>query len=311
MSLINSTHSILLYNTCMHNRDGISLSRPKDTTAKDNRLFFNHLDGIKIYGAGNGTVIRNNTCFYNDGAGISISGVNGGNISDNILISNQIGINFRSAQDSRGWYVRRNIILNSEYSGISLYGGDHNYFYENTISGNKYGIYLGSSSRNNTAHHNNIYDNTEYGIEIQNTLYAINATHNWWGDPSGPYHPVENPSGKGDYITSNVNFKPWLEDPYPSEKKEDYVVIHILLMMIAALFFILAYEVHLPDPSMHRMHAPPQGEQFSGKMETLNQSINDPIICSNCGNQLRAKRQDSIRVVCDKCGKDVLNTKFR
>jgi len=81
------------------------------------------------------------------------------------------------------------------------------------ISENRVGIYLGSSSRDNTAHYNNIYNNTEYGIEVSdNNEYAISATSNWWGAASGPYHPTKNSEGEGDNITDYVEFEPWLEE---------------------------------------------------------------------------------------------------
>jgi hypothetical protein len=37
-------------------------------------------------------------------------------------------------------------------------------------------------------------------------------TLNYWGDPSGPYHPVLNPDGLGDTVGDSVLFDPWLTD---------------------------------------------------------------------------------------------------
>ncbi|NOQ53893.1 MAG: hypothetical protein GQ558_04740, partial [Thermoplasmata archaeon] len=60
-------------------------------------------------------------------------------------------------------------------------------------------------------HFNNIFDNAVYGIDATtNTAAVVNATHNWWGDASGPYHPVNNSLGVGDELTDNVDFYPWL-----------------------------------------------------------------------------------------------------
>ena len=71
------------------------------------------------------------------------------------------------------------------------------------------------SSESTEIHHNNIYDNTVFGINAtDNEGYVINATHNWWGDTTGPYHPAKNPSGKGDEVTDDVIFVPWLKEPY-------------------------------------------------------------------------------------------------
>ncbi len=35
------------------------------------------------------------------------------------------------------------------------------------------------------------------------------ATDNWWGDDSGPYHPILNPAGLGDRVSDYVDFVPW------------------------------------------------------------------------------------------------------
>lgn len=37
----------------------------------------------------------------------------------------------------------------------------------------------------------------------------VDARFNWWGDASGPYHPLLNPGGKGDAISDHVDFAPW------------------------------------------------------------------------------------------------------
>lgn len=50
------------------------------------------------------------------------------------------------------------------------------------------------------------------------TLYhdaTLQATLNWWGDPSGPYEPTENPDGQGDEIYGDILFTPWLTDIAP------------------------------------------------------------------------------------------------
>lgn len=36
---------------------------------------------------------------------------------------------------------------------------------------------------------------------------------NYWGDPSGPYHPTLNPEGRGDTVDTNIIFDPWLTEP--------------------------------------------------------------------------------------------------
>lgn len=64
---------------------------------------------------------------------------------------------------------------------------------------------------------NNIFGNTGTGIYgvFNGGIGTLDAKNNWWGDPTGPYNPMLNPSGKGDQISDGVNFEPWLINPYP------------------------------------------------------------------------------------------------
>jgi len=61
---------------------------------------------------------------------------------------------------------------------------------------------------NPAIHYNNIYNN-EFGINNQVTEINLDATCNWWGDASGPYH-ASNPNDLGDKVSDNVDFSPWL-----------------------------------------------------------------------------------------------------
>jgi hypothetical protein len=59
------------------------------------------------------------------------------------------------------------------------------------------------------AHFNNIVGN---GYSVWNDgSETVDATYNWWGDASGPYHETLNPDGWGDEVSDNVDFQPWLE----------------------------------------------------------------------------------------------------
>ena len=74
-------------------------------------------------------------------------------------------------------------------------------------------------------HYNNIVGTTEYGVQDYNGDNDVNATNNWWGDASGPYHPTSwtydtttvgpNP-GLGDQVSDYVLYEPWLKGPFPS-----------------------------------------------------------------------------------------------
>ncbi|TEU17764.1 MAG: hypothetical protein E3I25_02520, partial [Dehalococcoidia bacterium] len=66
-----------------------------------------------------------------------------------------------------------------------------------TTSHNRIGIYFfGDSSLDSLeAHFNNIVGNNASGVVNDGFGGTVNATHNWWGDASGPYHESLNPDG--------------------------------------------------------------------------------------------------------------------
>lgn len=47
----------------------------------------------------------------------------------------------------------------------------------------------------------------------ENNSQFIQATENWWGDSSGPYHPAQNTDGLGDSVNLFVNILPFLTEP--------------------------------------------------------------------------------------------------
>jgi len=77
-----------------------------------------------------------------------------------------------------------------------------------TISDNGIGILFIADSIQE-AHLNNIVRNTDYGVRNDGNE-GVDATHNWWGDASGPYHESLNHDGVGDEVSGGVDFEPWL-----------------------------------------------------------------------------------------------------
>jgi len=144
-----------------------------------------------------------------------------------------------------GHVFTNNIVENSGGSGLKITQG------ENTISGNTFrnlggaAIFMQSFGTINDNMHDNeicendiencqwaivwenypgqnpatntqgnvVYDNKIVGCGIDNrTEYELDASYNWWGDPSGPYHKVLNPDGQGGPVSDNVIFAPWYAD---------------------------------------------------------------------------------------------------
>lgn len=96
--------------------------------------------------------------------------------------------------------------LNNRDAGIRVNFRIRNITVErNESRHNKTGIVVGEAD--NVVHRNNIVDNAEFGLD---TALEIDATNNWWGDPSGPSGAGP---GQGDVVTSSAQFDPWLTEP--------------------------------------------------------------------------------------------------
>ncbi len=103
------------------------------------------------------------------------------------------------------------IIQNSGGHGIHLSGSSTTLLiFKNKIHSNNVGIYctgnanplIGGSIQNG----NEIYNNTNYGVQNTSSSVVVNAMYNWWGYASGPYHPVTNPNGLGNSVSDYVNY---------------------------------------------------------------------------------------------------------
>jgi nitrous oxidase accessory protein NosD len=63
-------------------------------------------------------------------------------------------------------------------------------------------------------HGNDIVGNAQFGV-FNGTAKEVDATGNWWGSSSGPFHPILNPGGTGDPVSDHVLFNPWETIPQP------------------------------------------------------------------------------------------------
>lgn len=57
----------------------------------------------------------------------------------------------------------------------------------------------------------NLFYSNDYAMQAA-LWQEVDARWNWWGDSTGPYHPVQNPNGLGDSVSNGVLFAPWLVD---------------------------------------------------------------------------------------------------
>ncbi len=81
-----------------------------------------------------------------------------------------------------------------------------------TTTGAKNGAGIGLLDSVATISNSSIKDNSSFGIYSETS--TVDARNNWWGDETGPYNPELNPNGKGNSVSNNVTFTPWLtKDP--------------------------------------------------------------------------------------------------
>lgn len=163
-------------------------------------------EGILI--KGNYNSIQGNS--FNDmDTGIIFNSCGSNTISENSIENCRYGIYMY--QSTNGNSLTFNRILDNKYGIYVRSTTDHNSFIGNEIFGNEFGLFIENTSPYNVMHYNNIYNNTKFGFNVSSDS-EMNATHNWWGNSTGPHHPTENTNGTGDTITDNILFTPWLEE---------------------------------------------------------------------------------------------------
>ncbi len=194
--LRRTSGSVIHNNSCQDNEYGIYLERE----ATDNTITQNHVSsnrrGISLWFRCTGNVINENSVTANTEYGI-----------------------FLSSDCNETWLENNSCLGNT--CGIFMYSSIDSSFTGNTISGNLIGITVDDRCSNVTLHNNSIHDNREFGLNVTRSGgHTINATSNWWGHATGPYHQENNSAGKGDNVTDDVEFWPWLrKDPNKKNKK--------------------------------------------------------------------------------------------
>lgn len=127
-------------------------------------------------------------------------------------------------------YCDDNVIFECEDDGLEIEFIFHEstgevYVRRNSFIDNAYGFYIPNETYLETStltvSNNNFEGNVQYGL-LNETNVLIDATDNWWGDPSGPYDPnsiddtpsYDNPTALGDEVSEYVDYDPWRETPY-------------------------------------------------------------------------------------------------
>lgn len=136
------------------------------------------------------------------------------NVTDCVFRNNRQGVLIASSTLTR---IESCTIAGNDRDGIdnSLSKGTH--ILRNVLEGNGLGILLRNGSKDCVAHENRIIGNRDFAVRVLNNDDApFNATHNFWGKDTGPYHKERNPmlrkDGPGGNITDLVEFAPWVDE---------------------------------------------------------------------------------------------------
>jgi len=113
--------------------------------------------------------------------------------------------------------LRSTTIRNTYGDGLRIYGSTG----ETTIAGNTFtlnttGVTVSGETQCITLRNNNIHGNSSHGV-INRNAEVVDVRHNWWGAPSGPYHPSLNAGGEGNAVSDGVLFEPWQDQENTSE----------------------------------------------------------------------------------------------
>ncbi len=159
------------------------------------------------------------------GGNATIKNVLCSSLKTGIIIQNCSGCLLKSvicSENDRGILLHRtteNLLINvsvlsNSFEGILLILANNNTFEGGIIKFNDVGMLLKNGSRGNSVHYNHIFANKLFGVKVEGKidLGAVNATHNWWGHKNGPFNSRLNPRARGNNITDDIPFSPWLDE---------------------------------------------------------------------------------------------------
>lgn len=228
LSVLDDMNNINLSNVELHNNDnnndsigaGVFLDSTEDMVdvILNNVMANGNFSGafFDIRGENGGDIGIENSFFSdNKHAGIGIRATDdlrGLNITGTTSSCNTIQLLLDVVDIGQDLIIDNNHFLGCSGTGIVLDASGAT-ITNNNIRDNDIGIEV-IRSEDNHINQNNIARNKMYGIDTTGlpANEDIDATENWWGEPSGPEHD-SNPGGFGDEVTDNVIFDPWLGEP--------------------------------------------------------------------------------------------------
>lgn len=208
--LYYSARNFLKNNTISNNAEcGIFLKGAQNIKIYKNEIYNNGRDGIRAEDFCINLQVSTNKIFGHDKKykgentyGIYLSVGERGYIVSNNVFRNCTGID---TYDCRYIKISCNNVneASCNFTGIHLDGTDAE-IYGNNITNNDGNGILVENGSNPIVTHNNIYGNTEFGLNNADASITIDASGNWWGDAGGP--------GDQD-ISGNINAASWFSQP--------------------------------------------------------------------------------------------------
>lgn len=128
-------------------------------------------------------------------------------IEGNTIVDSSLDAIYLFTQGPGGWIPPDLYPLRPIVAGNDLRGNGRAGVYVSNL------YYFSPGNANPTLTANSLQGNA-WGV-FNATAATVNAENNWWGAPSGPFHPTLNPQGTGDPVSDRVDFIPWLLLPPP------------------------------------------------------------------------------------------------
>ena len=221
-------------NDCSHNYNAIYLKGTSDSSISRNNCtsgtirldssVMNTIDenncsgnalghGIFLSAGSNENTVQNNNCNY------AYRGITLENSDENTVTNNKCFGTLTSGiymfEDSDRNELDGNNCSGSTYHGIYIYTDcDENIITNCIIDDNfDHGVHVRGNCLDNEVHDSTITGNINGGIDTSSDS-EVNATNNWWGHYTGPYHHDANIDAFGDSVTDDVLYDPWILGPH-------------------------------------------------------------------------------------------------
>gem|GEM_PF-1773591 len=204
----------------IENMNGIAVRAIRGSSVKISHCVIKDYGRIAVY-AKTGTIINVSECtllgqIYTQNTlvnyGIEIEGID----EPCLAIINGNDISHHDNTQAAAWSSAGIVVDYWRYYGLSYNCKNSTVQIEhNSIYDNMHGVQIVPNEHIELSY-NELHEN-DYGA-ISEPWYdgvayhsvELKATLNWWGDPTGPYHPTGNPDGKGDKLYGDVLFTPWI-----------------------------------------------------------------------------------------------------